>query len=98
MGKPRARRMVRLMVINLNWKAFKGWKIRLNSAFRCLIYPHYVLVCWEKCPDGDIDFKITHKGVELLDAIHRLKVDACEILQDICDQNDAIDAANALIR
>jgi hypothetical protein len=86
------------MIARLKWRSFKAWKIRLTSACRCLFYPHYVLVCWEKCPDGDIDFKITHKGVELPDAIHRLKVDACEILQDICDQNDAIDEANSLIK
>ena len=86
------------MIKNLRWSAIKGWKIRLNSAFRCLFYPHYVLVCWEKCPDGDVDFKISHKGADLPTAIHRLKVDAVEILQDRCDQDDAIDEANAILK
>jgi len=42
--------------------------------------------------------KISHKGVELPEAVHRLKVDAVEILQDRCDQDDAIDEVNALIK
>ena len=85
------------MVKNLGWLPFKGWKIRINSAIRCLMRKHYVLVCWEKCADGEIDFRITHKGVELPEAVHRLRVDAAEILEDICDQNDAIDEANEII-
>jgi hypothetical protein len=85
------------MVKNQNWKAFKGWKIRIKSALRCLRYSHYVLVCWEKEEDGDLDFRISHKGVELSEAVHRLKVDAVEILQNICDQDSAIDEANNLV-
>lgn len=75
----------------------KGWKIRLNAAYRCLCLKHYVLVCWERCEDGELDFKISHKGVEISEAVYRLKVDAVEILQDICDQNSALDEADAIL-
>jgi hypothetical protein len=86
------------MVTKLKWKAFKGWRIRVVSAVRCLFYRHYVLVAWEKCEDGDLDFRVTHKGVELPEAVHRLKVDAVEILQGQCDQEDAVFEAIALTR
>jgi hypothetical protein len=86
------------MVKKLRWREYRWLKIRLVSAWRCLFYPHYVLVCWEKCEDGDIDFKISHKGVELPEAVHRLKVDAVEILQDRCDQDDAIDEVNTMLK
>ena len=59
----------------------KGWKIRLKSALRCLFYRRYILVCWKECEDGDLDFKVTHQGVKLPEAVHRVKVDAAEILQ-----------------
>ena len=98
MGKPRVRRMVRLMVINLNWKALKGWEIRIRSAARCLFYKKFVLVCWAPCEDGDLDFKVSHKGIPVSEAIYRLKVDAYEILQNKSDQDDAIDEVNALIK
>lgn len=78
------------MVVSLNWKPFKVWKIRINAAWRCLRKKHYVLVCWDNCPDGEVDFKITHKGVELPEAVQRIGVDATEILQDLCDQETAL--------
>jgi hypothetical protein len=80
------------------WKSLKEWRIRFTAAFRCLKCKHYVLVCWEKCEDGDIDFRISHKGVELPEAVHRLKVDAAEILQDICDQNSALDETDKILK
>jgi hypothetical protein len=83
------------MVKALKWKSVRGMRIRLRSALRCLFGNHYVLVCWERCEDGELDFKISHKGVELPEAMHRLKVDAVDILQDRCDQDDAIDEVNA---
>jgi hypothetical protein len=86
------------MVINLKWKAFKGWRIRLVSAARCLFYKKYVLVCWMDCEDGQIDFQITHKGIPVSEAVHRMKVDAYEILQDIEDQNDAVDVARDILK
>lgn len=86
------------MVSRLDWKVFKGWRIRIISFWRCLRRPHFILVSWKRCPDGDIDFKITHKGVELPEAIHRLKVDAVEILQDICDQDSALDEIDSILR
>lgn len=85
------------MIVKHKWKSFVGWKIRINAAWRCLRKKHYVLVCWDRCEDGDIDFKISHKGVELTEAVHRLKVDAAEILQDICDQNDALDEVGEIL-
>lgn len=86
------------MVANQRWRRFKGWKIRIRSACRCLFFKHYVLVCWEKCEDGELDFKISHKGVELTEAVHRLGVDAVEILQNVCDQDDAVDEINGLLK
>jgi hypothetical protein len=86
------------MVIRLNWKALKGWDIRIRSAVRCLYKPHFVLVTWVRCEDGEIDYRITHKGVPVSEAVHRLKVDAAEILQDIEDQNCAIDTARDLLK
>jgi hypothetical protein len=50
------------------------------------------------CEDGQIDFQITHKGIPVSEAVHRLKVDAYEILQNKSDQDDAIDEVNALIK
>lgn len=85
------------MVRTLKWEPFRGWKIRMRSAFRCLFNKHYVLVCWKREDDGDLTFKITHKGVELEEAVHRLQVDAVEILQDICDQDSAMDGVNEII-
>jgi hypothetical protein len=85
------------MVTKLKWKAFKGWRIRFVSAARCLFYKKYVLVCWMDCEDGQIDFQITHKGIPVSEAVHRLKVDAYEILENKCDGDDAIDEVNALI-
>lgn len=81
----------------MEWKACKGFRVRINSAIRCLLKKHYVLVCWNRCEDGEIDFKISHKGVELSEAVHRLKVDAAEILQDIHDQNSAVNQANEIL-
>lgn len=69
----------------------------MRAAFRCLRYKQFVLVCWTKCEDGDLDFRISHKGVEISEAVHRLKVDAVEILSDILDQNAALDEVNAII-
>lgn len=86
------------MVVNLNWKKIKGWKIRINAAWRCLRKKHYVLVCWDRCPDGEIDFLISHKGAELSEAAHRCRVDAAEILQDLCDQNAALDGVDEILR
>ena len=86
------------MVKNHRCKAFVGCKIRINAALRCLLKKHYVLVCWDRCEDGELDFRISHKGVELPEAVHRLGVDAVEILQDICDQEDALYQANQIIR
>lgn len=79
-------------------KYFNGVKIRFIAAIRCLVYPHYILVAWKKCEDRDIDFRITHKGIELPEAVHRLKVDAVEILQNECDEEDAVFEAIGLIR
>lgn len=89
---------MRLTIKNHRWRVFQGWKIRLNAAWRCLGKSHYVLVCWDRCEDGDLDFKISHKGVELLEAVHRLRVDAAEILQDICDQNDFLEEVHEIIK
>jgi hypothetical protein len=86
------------MVTKLKWKALKGWEIRIRSAVRCLFYKKYVLVCWAPCEDGDLDFKVSHKGILVSEAIHRLKVDAYEILQDIEDQNDAVDVARDILK
>lgn len=68
------------------------------SAARCLFYKKYVLVCWMDCEDGQIDFQITHKGIPVSEAVHRMKVDAYEILQDIEDQNDAVDVARDILK
>jgi hypothetical protein len=86
------------MVVNHRWKVFRGWRIRINAAWRCLRKNHYVLVCWVKCDDGDIDFKISHKGVELPEAAYRLRVDAAEILQEISDQEDALYETRELLK
>lgn len=86
------------MIENHKWGTFKGWKIRVNAAWRCLRKSHYVLVCWDRCEDGQLDFKISHKGVELTEAVHRLGVDAVEILEDIRDQNDALDEVHEMIK
>ena len=86
------------MAINHRWGLCKGWKVRINAAFRCLRQPHFVLVCWDKCEDGDIDFKISHKGVELPEAAYRLRVDAAEILQEISDQEDALYETRELLK
>lgn len=85
------------MIEKLNWRPFRGFKIRLTSAIRCLRGKHYILVCWSKEQDGDLNFRISHKGVELTEAVHRLKVDAVEILQDICDQDSALDEVEGII-
>lgn len=69
----------------------------MTSAVRCLLAKHYVLVAWEREDNGDLMFKVTHKGVELSEAAHRCRVDAAEILQDICDQNSAVDEVNKLV-
>jgi hypothetical protein len=71
-------------------RALKGIGVRVTSALRCLRGRHFILVSWSRCKDGDLDFRITHKGVNLPDAVHRLKVDAVEILQNQCDQEDAV--------
>lgn len=75
----------------------KGWKIRLKSALRCLFYRRYILVCGKECEDGDLDFKVTHKGVKLPEAVHRVKVDAAEILQQQCDEETALIEVNSLV-
>lgn len=85
------------MVVKLNWRPFKEPWIRLNAVWRCLRKKHYVLVCWDKCPDGDVDFKISHKGCELPEAVHRIGVDATEILQDLCDQETALLETSAIL-
>lgn len=85
------------MIKKLKWERMWGLKIRLLSALRCLFSERFVLVCWVKEPDGDNTFTITHKGVTLPEAVHRLKVDAVEILQDQCDQEDAIYEASQII-
>ena len=77
---------------------FYGFKIRLTAALRCLSYKHFILVAWTREEDGDLNFRICHKGVELTEAVHRLGVDAVEILQDINDQNLAIDEANEILK
>jgi hypothetical protein len=87
-----------IMVTKLKYKALKGWEIRIRSALRCLFYKKYVLVCWTPCEDGDLDFKVTHKGIQVSEAVRRLKADAYEILQNKSDQDDAIDEVNALIK
>jgi len=86
------------MIKTLKWEPFKGWKIRILSAFRCLFKTQYVLVCWDLCDDGEVDFKITHKGATVQQAVHRLKVDAVEILQDICDQESALDEIDDILK
>ena len=86
------------MISDLKWRPLRGIKIRLNAALRCLTNKHYVLVCWSREDDGDLSFRISHKGVDLSEAVHRLKVDAAEILQDIEDQNLAIDATNEILK
>lgn len=75
----------------------RGLGVRINAAWRCLRKKHYVLVCWDRCGDGEMDFRISHKGVELPEAVHRLGVDAVEILQDICDQNEALDEVDEIL-
>lgn len=85
------------MVVKLKWKALYGWRVRLTGAIRCLSKKHFILVCWVKEKDGDLTFNISHKGVELTEAVHRLQVDAVEILQDICDQDSALDGVNEII-
>jgi hypothetical protein len=79
-------------------KYWKGVKIRVVSALRCLFREKFILVSWVRCEDGDLDFNIIHKGVELPEAVHRLKVDAVEILQDKCDEEDAVFEAIALTK
>jgi hypothetical protein len=79
-------------------KVWKGVKIRVISMLRCLFYKQFILVAWSRCKDGDLDFHITHKGVNLPDAVHRLKVDAVEILQDKCDEEDAVFEAIGLVK
>jgi hypothetical protein len=79
-------------------KWWKGVKIRVICSIRCLFYKQFILVAWSRCKDGDLDFRITHKGVNLPDAVHRLKVDAVEILQNQCDQEDAVFAAIDITR
>lgn len=86
------------MVNKLNWRTFKGLRVRIDSAWRCLRRRQFVLVCWQKAEDGQIDFNITHKGTELSECIHRLGVDAVEILQDICDQEDAVDDVKDMLK
>lgn len=93
MGKPPD-----LMLKCLNHKYLSGWKIRLVSAWRCLIYKKWVLVAWSECEDGELDFHVTHKGIPVHEAIHRLKVDAYEILQNVEDQNCALDEVHKLIK
>jgi hypothetical protein len=80
------------------WKRIKRWKIRLTSAWRCLTFKYFVLTAWIKDDDGDLTFKITHKGVTPADAAHRVRVDAAEILQDIADQNSALDEVEKIIK
>lgn len=80
------------------WRIVYGWNVRIISAVRCLIKKHFILVCWTKEKDGDLDFRISHKGVELTEAVHRLGVDAVEILQDICDQDSALDEVNDILK
>lgn len=87
-----------VMANNTRWRTLYGWKIRLIAAFRCLSYKQFILVCWIKETDGDLSFRISHKGVELTEAIHRLGVDAVEILQDINDQNLAMDEVNEILK
>ena len=79
-------------------KKWEGFKIRGISAFRCLWCRHFILVVWERCEDGDLDFRITHKGVELPEAVHRLKIDAVDILQGKWDEDDAVFEAIGLIK
>ena len=86
------------MILNHKHKYLRGWCTRINAAIRCLLKKHYVLVCWDRCQDGELDFKITHKGVELTEAVHRLKMDAAEILQDICDQDTALDMVDKILK
>lgn len=86
-----------MTIVNHTYRIIKGWRIRATSALRCLLQPHYVLVTWTRAQDGDLDFRITHKGAEITEAIHRLKVDAAEILQDICDQEDGLDITRSIV-
>lgn len=86
------------MVVRLNHRLITGLKVRLLSALRCLTYRKYVLVVWEKCEDGELDFHITHKGISVHEAIHRLKVDAYEILENVEEQNCAIDVTRDLLK
>jgi hypothetical protein len=79
-------------------KALKGMGVRIISALRCLRGRHFILVSWSRCEDGDLDFRISHKGVELPEAVHRLRVDAVEILQDKCDEEDAVFEAIELMK
>lgn len=85
------------MVKKLDWRKLKGFKVRWKAAIRCLRYKQFVLVCWTKCEDGDLNFRISHKGCEISEAAHRLKVDAAEILQDIQDQNLALEEVDNIL-
>lgn len=78
----------------LEWNSRKAWRVRVISAFRCLIYPHFVLVAWEKCDDNQMDYRIIHKGVNAGDAAHYLRHDACELLEEIAQENAAVDLCN----
>jgi hypothetical protein len=54
-------------------------------------------VAWEKCEDGELDFRVSHKGVKLEEAVHRLRVDGAEILENALDQKKAVDEVNSLL-
>lgn len=82
----------------MDHKLVIGLRIRLVSAWRCLRRRKYVLVVWSECEDGELDFHVTHKGTTVPEAIHRLKVDAYEILENVEEQNCAIDVTRDLLK
>lgn len=76
----------------------KGLIIRIKSAFRCLFYKQFIHVCWIKEKDDMLDFRISYKGIRITEVIHRLKVDVIDILEELNDQDSAIDEVNRLIK
>lgn len=84
------------MITEATWKKSRGWRLRLVSAWRVLVYPRYVLVCWEKDRDGMIDYRVQHKGCDLEEAAMRLKVDVVGMLENAALENEAVYEAERL--
>lgn len=74
-----------------------GMKVRFNSARRCLSAKKFFLMSWKKDGD-DILFSITHKGADLAEVLHRIRVDAIDMVQDKIDEEDAIFEAKQILR